>query len=292
MIKIKENIVQIFDFKRFLKLGKKLQIIIISGLLVAVFAVIMLIHSLNKSVHDLPTILKIGRITVLTDGSSVGFSKVNGNVSGFQYELVKAFADSLGVELVISEENDLKNGIEGLKSGDYDLIAMMVPITTEWKKDVAFSTPIQMSRQVLIQRQKPDSLLHKMISKHIQLGEDTVCISGNSPHKMRLEHLSNEIAIPIHVEEMKDLNAEQLVQLVSEGKIKYTICDELLALKLKKQLTNLDISVPIGFVQQEAWLVNPKSKKLLKKLNEFLSDFTGTTAYWNIYRKYYLIGNE
>lgn len=287
MIKMNENIIKVFDFKRFLKLGKKLQIGILLGVVFIVFAFIMLIHSLNKSVHDLPAILKNGRITVVTDGSSIGFSKVNGNVSGFQYELVKAFADSLGVELVITEENDLKNSIEGLKSGDYDLIAMMVPVTTEWKKDVSFSTSILVSRQVLVQFQKPDSLLHKMIVKHAQLGNDTVFISGNSPHKMRLEHLSNEIASPIFIEEMKDLNAEQLVQMVSKGKIKYTICDEILALKLKKQYPNLDISVPIGFAQQEAWMVNNKSKKLLKKLDDFLSDFIGSTTYWNIYRKYY-----
>ena len=287
MIKIKENIIRFFDFKWFLILEKKLQIGIIVGVLAVLFAAIVLLRNLNKQVHDLPAILNNGRITVLTDGSSIGFSNVNGNVTGFQYELVKVFADSLGVELVITEENDLKNSIDELKTGNYDLIAMMVPVTTEWKKDVAFSTPILVSRQVLVQLQKPDSLLHKMIVKHAQLGNDTVFISGNSPHKMRLEHLSNEIASPIFIEEMKDLNAEQLVQMVSKGKIKYTICDELLALKLKRQYPNLDISVPIGFAQQEAWMVNKKSKKLLKKLNDFLSDFIGSTAYWNIYRKYY-----
>ena len=287
MINIKEHIIRIFDFNRFLKLGRKTQIEIVLGVLAFLFAVITLIYALNKKVHDLPYILKSGRITVLTDGSSIGFSEKNGNVSGFQYELVKVFADSLGVELVITEENDLKSGIDQLKTGDYDLIATMIPVTTEWKKDLTFTVPILTSRQVLVQLQKPDSLLHKMVSKHAQLGNDTIYISGNSPHKMRLQHLSNEIANPIHIEEMKGVNVEQMVRLVSEGKIKYSICDELLAQRLKKQYPNLDISVPLGFTQQEAWAVNPKSKKLLEKLNECLEDFIGSTAYWNIYRKYY-----
>ena len=224
---------------------------------------------------------------VQTCALPICFQKNNGNVSGFQYELVKAFADSLGVELVISEENDLRNGIEQLKKGEYDLIAMLIPMTTEWKKEVAFTVPIFTSRQVLVQQQKPDSLLYKMVSKHVQLGNDTIYIAGNSPHKKRLEHLSNEIASPIYFEEMKGLNSEQLVRLVSEGKIKYSICDELFAIKLKKQYQNLDISMPLGFTQQEVWVLNPKSKKLKIKLDEFLSDFIGTTAYWNIYRKYY-----
>ena len=287
MIKIRDYIIQIFDFNWFLRLRRKTQIEIVVGTIAVLFACILLIYSLNKKVHDLPDILKSGRITVLTDGSSIGFSKKDGNVSGFQYELIKAFADSLGVELVISEENDLKNGIDALKTGDYDLIAMMVPVTTEWKKDVILSTPILTSRQVLVQQLKPDSVPAKIISKHHQLNNDTIYISGNSPFKMRLLHLSDEIAGTIHIEEMKGLNAEQMVRLVSEGKIKNTICDELFALKLKKEYPNLDISVPIGFEQQQAWILNPKSKKLQEKLDEFLSDFIGTTAYWNIYRKYY-----
>ena len=126
MINIKEHIIRIFDFNRFLKLGRKTQIEIVLGVLAFLFAVFTLIYALNKKVHDLPYILKSGRITVLTDGSSIGFSEKNGNVSGFQYELVKVFADSLGVELVITEENDLKSGIDQLKTGDYDLIARMI----------------------------------------------------------------------------------------------------------------------------------------------------------------------
>lgn len=287
MIKIKEYIIQIFNFKWFLKLERKTRIEISVGTVGVLFACIVLIYSLNKKVNDLPAILKSGRITVLTEGSSIGFYKKDGNVSGFQYELVKAFADSLGVELVISDDNDLRNGIEALKTGDYDIVAMLVPITTEWKKEVTFSSPILTSRPMLVQLSKSDSLQTKSIKKHYQLNNDTIYIAGNSPYKMRLLHLSDEIAGSIHIEEMKGLNTELMVKLVAEGKIKNTICDELLALKLKKEFPNLEVSVPVGFEQKHAWVLNTKSKKLHEKLDEFLSDFIGTTAYWNIYRKYY-----
>ncbi len=287
MTKIKDFFMQVSVFKIFLERGIKSQIQIISAIFVVLVLSVTLFLNSSKKVHDLPAILKAGRINVLTDGSSLGFAKNNGNVIGFQYELVKAFADSLGVELVISEENDLKNGINEIKNGDYDLIAMLVPITTEWKNKVLFTVPILTSKQVLVQMQKLDTIQSNMISKHRQLANDTIFISGNSPFKMRLLHLSNEIAGNIHIEEMKDLNTEQMVRLVSEGKIKNTICDQLFAIKLQKKYPNLDITVPIGFEQQQAWILNPKSKKLLEKLNEFLTDFIGTSAYWNIYRKYY-----
>jgi len=287
MIKKIEPIIRFFDVKKFLNLKRKTQIGIVLGTVAMLIALFLLIHHSKNRIHDLPAIIESGRLTVLTDSSSTGFSVKGDSVSGFQYEIIKAFADSLGLELVISEQNDLKSGIEDLKNGDYDVIASFIPVTTQWKDEIAFSTPIQTSRQVLVQRLKRDSLKQNIISKHFQLANDTIYIPENSPFKMRLQHLSNEIADSILLIEMRRMSSEQMVHLVAVGKIKYTICDEQFARKLKIKYPNLDVSMPIGFAQQEAWVVNPNSKELLDKLNDFLADFIGSSAYWKIYRKYY-----
>ena len=287
MIK-REQIIHFFYVKKFLNLKSKTQLGIASGaILIFLIGCFLLIHHSRNKIHDLPAIMESGRLTVLTDSSSTGFKVKGDRASGFQYELVKAFADSLGLELVISEQNDLKTGIQGLKNGDYDVIASFIPITTELKNDALFTIPLITSRQALVQRLNADSAQTKLITKHIQLANDTIYISENSPYKMRLLHLSNEIANPIHIIEMKNASPEQLVHLVAIGKIKFTICDEQLAQKIKMKYPNLDMSLPIGFAQQQAWAVHPKSTKLLQKLNEFLNDFIGSSAYWKIYRKYY-----
>lgn len=287
MIKKVETIIHFFDGKKFLNLTRKKRIGIITGAVLILFMSFLLIHHRKAKIHDLPDIIESGRLTVLTDSSSTGFSVKGDSVSGFQYEIIKAFADSLGLELVISEQNDLKTGIEDLNSGDYDVIASFIPVTTQWKKEVAFSVPIQTSRQVLVQRLKADSVKQRIISKHLELANDTIYIPENSPFKMRLQHLSNEIADSIRIMEMRRMSSEQMVHLVAVGKIKYTICDEQFAQKLKRKYPNLDVTMPIGFAQQEAWAVNPNSTELLDKLNDFLNDFIGSSAYWKIFRKYY-----
>jgi len=258
---------------------------------IAVVALVILLsgffgmyHSKNK-IHDLPNILKSGRLSVLTDSSSIGFSVKGDSVSGFQYEIVKAFADTLGLELVISEKNDLKACMNGINTGDYDIIANLVPVTTEWGKNASFTIPFFTSREVLVQRINTDLL--KQVTKHSQLANDTIYIPVNSPFKMRLVHLSNEIADPIHILELNNKSSEQMVRMVSKGQIKYTICNEQFAQKLKLRFPNIDVSLPIGFAQQQAWVVHPNSPLLLEKLNEFLDDFIGSSAYWNIYRKYF-----
>jgi membrane-bound lytic murein transglycosylase MltF len=286
MIK-KKQILKSFDVKKFLNLNLKLKVIITLGVICLLTFSAFVIHHKRNKIHDLSSIVDSGRLTVLTDSSSIGFSVKGDSVSGFQYEIVKAFADSLGLELVISEQNDFKNGLEGLKNGDYDIIASSIPITTEFKNEASFTIPLVTSRQVLVQRLKGDSVRGKCVKNHLELANDTVYIPTNSPFKMRLQHLSNEIASPIHILEIKNESAEQMVHQVAIGKIKSTICDEVFAQKLKNKYPNIDVSLPIGFAQQQAWVVNPQSVQLLEKLNEFLDDFIGSSAYWKIYRKYY-----
>ncbi len=278
----------LYFLKNNFKTGNKKTLIVIGiGVLILFIGILLLVRHSRQQIHDLSGILKSGRLTVLTDSSSIGFSNNGGNVSGFQYEIVKAFADELGVELVISEENDLKESMNNLKNGDYDIIASLIPITTEWKKDMLFTVPLFTSRQVLVQRQSNDSTQLKLINNLFLLENDTIFIPSNSPYKMRLNHLSNEIASHIHILEIKNHSTEQMVRLVAKGKIKYTICDELFSQKLKLQYPNIDASLPVGFAQHHAWVVHTKSTQLLAKLNSFLTDFIGSSEYWDIYRKYY-----
>ncbi|HEY5590103.1 MAG TPA: transporter substrate-binding domain-containing protein [Paludibacter sp.] len=268
-------------------MSKKTKIGFALGLFVLLITIILFVKHSRPQIHDLPDILSSGRLSVLTHSSAMGFSVKGDSVSGFQYEIIKAFADTLGVELVVSEQNDMKDCMTGLKSGDYDIIANFIPITTEWKKEVLFTIPIFSSHQVLVQRIANDSSSSITIRKQNELANDSIYISANSPFKMLLVHLSDDIAAPIHILEIKNQSTEQMVSLVSTGKIKYTICDEQFAQKFKLQYPNIDISLPIGFTQQLAWAVHPQSPKLLQELNDFLEDFIGSSAYWEIYRKYY-----
>jgi membrane-bound lytic murein transglycosylase MltF len=256
-------------------------------LLLVIFAAFFLYDKSQQKIHDLPFILESGRLSVLTDSSSIGFSVKGDSVSGFQYEIVKAFADKLGVELVISEQNDLKLSIDGLITGDFNIVANFIPNTTQLKNQVMLTDPLFISRQVLVQRISSDSIAPKLIKKQHELANDSINIPANSPYKKRLENLSNEIASKINIFEIKGLSAEQMVNLVTTGKIKYTICEEQFAQKLKFKYPNIDISLPIGFAHKLSWAVHPKSPKLLKELNDFLNDFIGSSAYWDIYRKYY-----
>lgn len=241
----------------------------------------------NVRYRDFATIQKSGQLNVVTNNSSFGFQVKNNTLRGFNYEIAKAFADSMGLELVVTRQNDLDSCIKGINSGKYDIIAVSLPTTAELKTQLAFALPFYNSRLMLVQQAYSGSVIHQTIFNHHHLDKDSICISANSPHRFRLQNLSDEIALPIKVAEMKNKSDEELVRMVSEGKIKYTVCDELQARKLKTVYSNIDVEMAVGFNQPMAWSVHPQSKELLESLNKFLKYFFISTDYWRIYRTYY-----
>lgn len=272
--------------EKFKALKQHWKLIIVGALILGIASVVALWIEAAK-IHDLSDVIDSGRLSVVTDSSSMGFAVEKDSVYGFQYEIIKAFADSLGVELEISEQNDVKKAIESLKEGEYDIVANLVPMTTELKDGVIFSKTIMNSRQVLVQRIPADSLQQIPVKKQYELANDTIYMPYNSVYKMRIKNLADEIADSIHILEIKNVSTETMVRMVSQGKIKNTICSAQLAEKLKRQYPNIDISLPLGFTQEHGWVLNSKSALLAEKLNEFLSDFVGSSAYWELYRKYY-----
>lgn len=242
----------------------------------------------SLSHRDWAKIKESGRLRVVTDRSSLGFQLKDNQVEGFNYEIVKAFADSMGLELEVNIMNDLDSALYGLWEYRFDLIAMNIPVTSRMKDNVYFTIPIVTSRQMLIQHSgRNDSAETTLISAHRQLKDIEIAIPKNSPHKLRLENLSDEIAEPLKTRELPGVTTQELVQAVSEGKVPYTLCDELQARKLQNEYPNFDFSMPVGFNQHYAWAMSKKSMGLHDVLNKFLKDFLTTNAYWDIYRKYY-----
>lgn len=251
--------------------------------LVAFLSIVFYVFE-EKSVSDIEEITESGRIRVLTDNSAMGFRVEGDSVYGFQYEIVKAFAVSMGVELEISENDDSRELMEDLMKGNCDIVASMLPVNLEYTDKVLYANLLHVNRQMLVQR-KTDSLF--FVRKQYDLAGDTISLPKNSPYKMLIEHLSDDISDTIYIAELKNTTTEVAVKMVADGIIRYTICPERMSEKMLLTYPQLDMSLPVSFQQDIAWAVNKKAVGLQKKLNEFLADYIGSSEYWELYRKYY-----
>ena len=100
----------------------------------------------------LDKVLKSKKLRVLTDYNTVNYYIYRGEPMGYQYELLKTFANHLGLRLELRIEKNLDSAKKILESGKADMIALNMTVTGGRKQQFDFSEPILVTRQVLVQR--------------------------------------------------------------------------------------------------------------------------------------------
>ena len=244
---------------------------------------------------DLPEILQKGKLTILAENSSTSFFIYRGKRMGFEYELLKEFAIELGVELEIKIVNNLDDLVLMLNEGEGDLIACNYTVTKERKRKIDFSSPFIRTPQVLIQR-KPNgwrktrqSLWNKFIIRDPnELAYKTVHVWKNSSYEQRLNHLQEEIGDTIYVSgEEGAVSSEELIEMVSEGLIDYTITEENIAKVNQQFFDNLDINTPISVKQKIAFGLRKTSPLLKARIDRWLKQFMSKKIYKYLNAKYF-----
>ena len=243
---------------------------------------------------DIEDIRQRDTLVVSTGYNSISYFIYRGQPMGFQYEMVQRLADALELNVQVLVCNDMEKSFEHLRTGACDIIAIDLTVTKERNEEFSFTEPHSQTRQVLVQR-KPKgwenmnyyTLEEKLLRDHTELANKTIHIPTNTSFRPRIESLSEEIGAPIKIVEVPNIGSEQLIEMVSEGKIQYTVADEHSAKVNKFYYKNIDIGTPISFTQNLAWAVRKSSPKLLVLINNWLREFTKSIEYTHLYTKYY-----
>lgn len=249
----------------------------------------------NSVDRDFKEIQEDGVLKALVVYSSTSYFLYRGQAMGFEYELLQRLANDLDLKLEIVVSDDLDSQFEVLNRGDVDLIAHGMTITNQRKWEVDFTEYLYLTKQVLVQRM-PDNyrsmswstLQKQLIHDPIELIDDTVSIRRNSAYYERLQSLSNEIGGTIYIDTLdSQLSTGEIIDMVVDGTIKYTIADENLA-KINASINPiLNIDVPISLSQRIAWVTRKKAKNFRSTINKWIRKQRKTTDYYVIYNKYF-----
>jgi membrane-bound lytic murein transglycosylase F len=243
---------------------------------------------------SLDSIVKRGKLVAVTDYNSIDYFIYKGEPMGFNYELLKAFTDHLGIDLEIVTENQINHALDLLNSGEADILAFGLTVNSTRKKEILFTEPIAETRQVLVQR-KPrnwrfiaeEAAEKLLIRNQIDLAHKSIYVQANSAHSERMRALSNEIGDTINIIEVP-YDSEELIKDVANGEIDYTVCDENIAMVNLTYYPNIDISTPVSFMQNIAWgLPKNNSIQLLSELNKWIASYRSTGSYALLYAKYF-----
>lgn len=244
---------------------------------------------------DLASIFKKGKLVALTGYNAYSYFIYRGQPMGFEYELVKRLADDLGVKLEIVVVKEIDKMFEMLNMGEGDLIAFNLTVTKKRSEKVLFTEYHHTTQQVLVQR-RPDNwrqmriheIEDELIRNAVDLEGKTVYVRKGSSYYTRMQHLSEEIGGEINIVEADpELTTEDLIKLVSEGEIDYTVSDENVALLNQAYYSNIDIETPISLQQKVAWAVRKNSLAFFNTVNSWLDEMKNRTEYYILFNKYY-----
>ncbi|MGO2357059.1 MAG: transglycosylase SLT domain-containing protein [Mesonia sp.] len=258
--------------------------------------------SLNESIlsepqieHDLEEIKADGKLSVITIYNSTGYFIYRGKPMGFEYELVERLAKSLDLELEIKVAKDIDQLFNMLNRGEGDLIAYGLSITEARKKVIAFTNPLYLTHQVLVQR-KPSNwrklpgykVKQQLIEDPVDLIGKKVHVRKNSSYYERLHNLEEEIGGDINIITLPgEKTTDEIIKMVVDDSIDFTISDDNVASINQTYYPILDIETQVSFSQRIAWGVRSNSPSLLKKVNDWVERSKKQDFYYVIYDKYF-----
>jgi len=246
--------------------------------------------------RDLKEIAEEGKLRAIMIYSSTSYFLYRGEAMGLEYELVKRLADYLGLELEIVLASNIDEVFDLLNRGEGDIIVHGLTITEPRKELIDFTDYLYTTHQALVQR-KPKNwrkLPRHKISKYlvkdvIELIDDTVHLHRKSSYYERMLNLQEEVGGNIYLDTvLGNHNIEDLIKMVVQGKIKYTVADYNLASINQTYYPILDVETEISLSQRIAWGVRNNGPEFLKTINEWVKTIRKTDAYHFIYDKYYV----
>ena len=258
-------------------------LIVLAAIVVAV-SFFMLKKEEARIIHDdLDQIIEDKELIVLTINSYASYFNYREVPMGFQYELAQGFAKSLGVELKVKVLNSEVELVNALLNGEGDLIAYNLAITNERKKDLIYCGEENVSHQVLVQRYGKNGL--EDVTQLV--GKEVYVMPGK--YEERLENLNQELGGGIIINEVSSdsINNEDLIEMVAEGKIDYTVTNNELARINKTYYPNLDITMEISFDQRSAWAVRKTSPKLAEAADKWHRENINSAEFQASARRYF-----
>ncbi|MFT5277659.1 MAG: membrane-bound lytic murein transglycosylase F [Glaciecola sp.] len=206
---------------------------------------------------SLTSVLESG---VLKVGSVYGRTTYyNGSNSpeGFEYELAQGFADYLGVRLEVYPYYSYRELLPTLDNNQIDLIAANITMTEQRKQNYRFGPAYQSVNFELVYKKGEDR------PRDIEQLEGNLTIVANDLYREPLASLLGEDDA-IFWRETDEKDIEELLEMVSNDDLDYTISDSNILAVARRRYPNLGIGFSVTDTLQIGWLLNKNTDDSLR----------------------------
>ena len=228
----------------------------------------------------LQRIWRTSRITVITENNAHCFYNYRGEFMGFEYDLARAFADYLVVDLrVITPGWEML--FEALDNRWGDFAAASITRTPEREKRVNFSLKyLTVQQHVIIHQDTND------ITSIEELGGRTIHVRRNTSYQRRIEELQKK-GISIDLVLHDNIPTEELIRRIADKEIEITVADTNVALLNRRYFPDVRMAFAIADEQSIAWAVRKEDQDLLREMNKFFRQIVEDGTLQRIYDQYY-----
>lgn len=274
--------------------------------------------------RDFAAISERDTLVALTTYNSTSYFVYRGQPLGYEYGLLKAFAEEHDLALKMRVVGDVDSLFILLNEGVGDVVAARVVPSAADTANVSFTDPLYRADPVVVQRSAPPDIPDpveetieegaeaydttvavdrlaaqdlpetvefeaKLVTRPSGLAGETVHVPGSSGFADRLLELSNEITGDIEVVEVGgDVSTERLIRGVATGAIDLTVSGEQIAELKEGYFTNIVARPELGEPLEVVWAVRQNAPALLDELNAFIADDDYGDLFGNLFRKYYV----
>ena len=211
----------------------------------AIFALLLFVYAPQKTL--LEKVQDNGELRVLTRNSATTYYIGPHGPTGPEFELVKAFADYLGVQARFVVDDNLQSILSKVAAGEAHLAAAGLTVTEEREKNIRFTPAYQqITQQVVYHKgEKRPRSIKDLVGKNLE-------VLANSSHAERLTEFKRDFP-GLNWVESEDTGSSELLTLVAEQVIDYTVADSNEIALVRRFHPEVQVAFSLSSPQDLAW---------------------------------------
>lgn len=223
-----------------------------------------------------------GELKVATRNSGTTFYEGPEGLTGFEYDLVQLFAEELGVKPHFVIPKSFDDLLPAVIDGDVHLAAAGLTVTPDRVSKIRFGPPYQEISQQVIYRQ--GSLRPRKVED--LYGGKLLVIAGSSHEEelLRLQASHPELSW----ESRTDLESAEMMKMVLDREIDYTIADSNEFAVTRRFMPNLGVAFNLTKPQPLAWaMAHAEDSSLYEAMEAFFNRIDEDGTLDELIERYY-----
>lgn len=230
---------------------------------------------------SLARIKERGELVVLTRQAPTTVFQDQDEYAGLEYDLVRSFADHLGVKVRLEFRDTVSQLLGDLAAGRADMAAAGLARTEQREASFRFGPSYQsIQQQVVCHR---DATVPKRLE---DLPKTQLLILRGSSYEERLEELQEQFP-DLAWTATDELGTEQILEKVWRRETECTIADSHIIAVHRRYFPELVVSIPVGEALPLAWVLPKHAVQLQQAMAEWFGSAHTQTTLEVLQERYY-----